>query len=64
MIVASTTRACRNADAAAVEIVADRAQHLAAEIVLFEQVAEVQNRRLIRRRCAPQIDANEAPLDR
>jgi len=54
----------RNTDGATGQMQFYRIEHLAAQIMFFEQVAEVENRRLIRHRCTAQIDAGEAPQHR
>ena len=64
MIVASTIVPVRDADALALQIQVHRVQHLAAQLVLFQQMAEVQDRRLVRRRGAAQIDARKAAQHR
>jgi hypothetical protein len=45
----------------ALQVQVHRIQNLAAQLVLLQQMTEAQDRRLVRRRCAPQIDAGKAP---
>ena len=52
-------RARANADAAAVQVMVDRVQHRHAQIVPLQQVAEVQDGRLVRRRRPPKIDSGK-----
>ncbi len=54
----------RLADAAAGQIQIHRIQHLAAQAVLLQQMAEVQDRGLVRRQSTAQIDARKAPQHR
>ncbi len=51
----------RDADVAAVQIMVHRVQYGPAQIVFFQQVTELQNGRLVRRRSPPQIHARRAP---
>lgn len=49
-----------DADALALHIQVHHVQHLAAQIVLRQQVAKAQHGRLVRRRRSAQIDAGKA----